>query len=254
MSLSSVKSDGLLATELENEHEVRDLIHLFPLGEEGVPQGSALSALCANIVLADFDAELNARDITTVRYLDDFIILGRNKKATLKAWNSAQKILKSLNMECHDPHDGAGKACMGTMADGVDFLSFHIDDRNVYPSKKVRDNFVNDVRDTIHNAKKAINSVKDEPRRAEPRFVQSLGLLDRKIRGWGDAFSATTMRFTLAQLDKQIDVLIKGYLNWFGRVRGGRSANHQRRLMGIALLIDTIRYDPKHVAKNETTT
>ncbi len=148
-----------LATELENENEVRELIHLFPLGEEGVPQGSALSALCANIVLVDFDVELNGRGITTVRYLDDFIILGCNKRATLKAWASAQKILKSLNMDCHDPSESTGKASMSLIAQGVEFLSFHIDENGIYPSKKVRADFLNDLRDAIHASKKAINSV-----------------------------------------------------------------------------------------------
>ena len=38
-----------LETELANEDAVREDLDLFPLGDEGVPQGSALSALCANI-------------------------------------------------------------------------------------------------------------------------------------------------------------------------------------------------------------
>ncbi|MGH6823492.1 MAG: reverse transcriptase domain-containing protein [Methylocella sp.] len=228
-----------LATELENEDEVRELIHLFPLGEEGVPQGSALSALSANIVLAKFDEELNGRGMTTIRYLDDFIILGQTRNTTIKSWTSAQKILKSLNMECHDPNAGTGKASTGTIAADVDFLSYHIDDKSIYPSKEAREKFLRDLRDTIRNARKAISSVKDEPRRAEPRFIQSLSLLDRKIRGWGDAFSATTMGLIFTQLDSEIDKIVEAYLHWFGRVRRGRSLKHQRRLLGIALLTDT---------------
>ncbi len=209
-----------LVTELKNEDEVRELIDLFPLGDEGVPQGSSLSALCANIVLAKFDEELNGGGITTIRYLDDFIILGRTKQATFEAWTLAQKILKSLNMECHDANAGTGKASMGTISDGVDFLSYHIDETSIYPSKEAREKFLRDLRDTISNARKAIRSVKDEPRRAEPRFIQSLSLLDRKIRGWGDAFSATTKRLLFCQLDSEIEKTVGVYVLVCARAQG----------------------------------
>ena len=109
--------------------------------------------------------------------------------------------MKSLGMECHDPSAATGKAAMGEIAGGFDFLSFRIDHESIFPSRKARTNFLGDLCDTITNAKKTINAVKDDPRRAEPRFIQSLDLLDRKIRGWGDAFSATTKRVVLAQLD-----------------------------------------------------
>jgi RNA-directed DNA polymerase len=98
-----------LSTELSNEEEVRELIRLFPVGEIGVPQGSALSALCANIILSAFDKKLNGRGILTVRYLDDFVILGPNKSAVEKAWLVAVTDLKALGMECHDPAQGTGK-------------------------------------------------------------------------------------------------------------------------------------------------
>jgi hypothetical protein len=128
---------------------------------------------------------------------------------------------------------------MGEIACGFDFLSFYIDDESIYPSRKARTDFLVDLRDTIKNAKKDIYAVKNEPRRAEPRFIQSLNLLDKKIRGWGDAFSATTKRLLFAQVDAQIDEMYEEYLRWFGRVRRGRSMTHRRRLLGVALLIDS---------------
>jgi hypothetical protein len=228
-----------LATELSNEAEVRELLHLFPTREVGVPQGSALSALSANIILAEFDAKLNGRGITTIRYLDDFVIVGPSKRVVLKAWNRAQLLLKCLGMECHDPSAGTGKAAMGEIAGGFDFLSFHIDGKNVYPSKEARTKLLSDLRDEIRIARRTIATVKDEPRRAEPRFVQSLALVDQQIRGWGDAFTSTTMRVVFSQLDAKIADMLDSFLAWFERLRRGRSVTHQRRLMGIALLIDT---------------
>lgn len=230
-----------LATELANEPEVRELIHLFPLGDIGVPQGSALSALCANVVLAGLDSDLNARGLCMIRYLDDFVILGRSRDAVMKGWRRAQTILSSLGMECHDPAAGTGKADMGEVSRGFEFLSFHIDDNDVYPTRAIQSEFLSDLADTIQTAKHELKAVGAEPRRAEPRFIQSMNLLDRKIRGWGDAFEATTMRIVFAQLDAKIDDMLAAYRRWFAQISLGRSVTEKRRLIGIALLADTRR-------------
>jgi RNA-directed DNA polymerase len=232
-----------LATELENEEEVRDQLNLFPLGDTGVPQGSALSTLCANIVLASFDAELNTRSLHTVRYLDDFVILGASKAAVVKGWQRAQLMLNELGMECHDPAAGTGKASMGEVANGLEFLSFHIDNHDIYPTTSAQRAFIADIKTAIRNAKRTLNETGDVPRRAEDKFVQSLNLIDRKIRGWGDAFASTTKRVVFPQLDVKLDQIVEDYRGWFRRVYHGRSATHQRRLLGVALLGDTVRND-----------
>ena len=48
---------------------------------EGVPQGGPLSPLLANIMLDDFDKELEQRDHSFVRYADDFMIFVKSKRA-----------------------------------------------------------------------------------------------------------------------------------------------------------------------------
>ena len=97
-----------------------------------------------------------------------------------------------------------------------------------------------DLQETIRITKKVIVSVKYEPRRVEARFVQSLNLPDRRIRGWGDAISPTIIRVIFAKLDAIIDKLVSNYMRWFGRLRYNRPATYQRRIMGIALLVDTV--------------
>jgi RNA-directed DNA polymerase len=49
--------------------------------EEGTPQGGPLSPLLANILLDDFDKELERRGLRFARYADDFIILVRSRRA-----------------------------------------------------------------------------------------------------------------------------------------------------------------------------
>ncbi|MGD0563079.1 MAG: reverse transcriptase domain-containing protein [Roseiarcus sp.] len=234
-----------LETELSNPEAVREWIDLFPLGDEGVPQGSALSALCANIVLHEFDKQLNGRGVTTVRYLDDFVILAPTKKAADKTWKRAATILKLLGLEAHDPALNTGKAAQGEIKDGFAFLSFQIGHRQFAPSREAKTKFLDDLQKTIREAKKQIVQLGVPARRAEPAFVQSLALVDRKVRGWGDAFRSTTQRNEFDQLDREIDRLIDGYLRWFREKTRSAAPRERRRKMGIAVLLDTQHPNPK---------
>ena len=56
---------------------------------EGVPQGSPLSPLLANILLDELDKELEQRGHRFARYADDFIILMRSRVA-------AERVMKSI--------------------------------------------------------------------------------------------------------------------------------------------------------------
>lgn len=227
-----------LKTELANEDEVRELLHLFPLEETGVPQGSALSAFCANVILREFDEEMNRREMCCVRYLDDFVILGRSKRAVDRTWQRAKSMLADLGLECHDPESRSGKASMGEVRNGFEFLSFSIKGGSVVPSKKAQLELLGDLRNTIQTAKSNIASIIGTTRRAEPAFVHSMVLLDRKIRGWGDAFSASTDSLVFSQLDNRIGQLLDTYRYWFTRQIGRWDERDRRRGYGISLLVD----------------
>lgn len=230
-----------LKTELANEEEVRDFLTLFPLQEIGVPQGSSLSALVANILLRDFDLELNTRGITCVRYLDDFVILGRSQRAVELAWRRGAQILTNLGLEYHDPAARSAKASKGHIREGFDFLSYHFSSAHLYPSNEAQRKLIQDLTITIRDAKKAIIESRGAFRRAEPRFVQSLALIDRKVRGWGDAFSSTNDGLVFSRLDKEIDRLVVTYRRWFQSTAKGWRPDEARRAYGIALLSDTSR-------------
>ena len=61
---------------------------------EGVPQGGPLSPLLANIVLDDFDKELEQRGHRFVRYADDFLIFVRSKRAAVRIGRNIIRFLK----------------------------------------------------------------------------------------------------------------------------------------------------------------
>ncbi len=228
-----------LKTELANAKELRADLELFPTGKIGVPQGSALSALCANIVLVDFDRNLNGRGITTIRYLDDFVILGPTKQAVEKAWKEGQMILKSVGLEAHDPSAASGKASKGQVSDGFDFLSFTIRGKTAAPCSSAKAKLLRDIDQVIRDTKREINDATGLPRRRETRLVQSLALIDKKVCGWGDAFRSSTQRLAFVHMDAEVADRVEKLLLWFGRHTKGCSKAERMRKMGIALLADT---------------
>ncbi|OGC07293.1 group II intron reverse transcriptase/maturase [candidate division KSB1 bacterium RBG_16_48_16] len=66
---------------------------VFPT-TEGVPQGGPLSPLLANVMLDDFDKELEKRGHRFARYADDFVILVKSKRAAERVFASVSKFLE----------------------------------------------------------------------------------------------------------------------------------------------------------------
>jgi len=118
--------DRALDTELENLDELAEHKVLFPIGDDGVAQGSALSTLAGNIVLNNFDNVLNGRNICCLRYVDDYLILGPDESRVKKAFESSQALLSSLGMRAYSPREHREKADHGQIADGFTFLGCDI--------------------------------------------------------------------------------------------------------------------------------
>ncbi|SDX55006.1 Retron-type reverse transcriptase [Albimonas donghaensis] len=230
-----------LRVELENADDplVREWLSLFPDGEIGVPQGSSLSAFCANVVLAEFDAALNDRGITMVRYIDDFVILGPNQRAVNKAWERGLKILNGLGLEAHTPRRGGAKASFGDSADGFDFLSFHFRGCQVGVSRDAKQRLIQEVRGDLSKARRDIGRSTKLPRRAEPRFAQALVAVDRKVRGWGDSFRIVDQRVQFSQVDEVISDEVERFIRWYVRQSAEAPSGERMRSLGVALLADT---------------
>jgi group II intron reverse transcriptase/maturase len=62
--------------------------------KEGTPQGGPLSPLLSNIVLDEFDKELEKRGLCFVRYADDCVIFVRSKRAANRVMESISRFIE----------------------------------------------------------------------------------------------------------------------------------------------------------------
>lgn len=71
--------------------------------EEGTPQGGPLSPLLSNIMLDDFDKELEKRDLRFVRYADDSNTYVRSEKAGIRVMAASVRYLsKKLKLKVNE--------------------------------------------------------------------------------------------------------------------------------------------------------
>lgn len=85
----------------------------------GLPQGSPLAPLLANLFLDEFDEILLGRDYRLVRYADDFVVLCRNVDEALAARELARAALARLGLTFNEQ-----KTAIRSIDDGFTYLGY----------------------------------------------------------------------------------------------------------------------------------
>jgi RNA-directed DNA polymerase len=80
--------------------EVYNGVSIVPLAS-GIPQGSVVSPMLANLYLDRLDEELAAAGLVTVRYADDFVLLCREETETGAAMEVTDGLLEELALDLH---------------------------------------------------------------------------------------------------------------------------------------------------------
>lgn len=228
-----------ITTDLANIDALRlqGLDDIFPLGVEGVAQGSPLSPLIANLYLHDFDKTMNDGEVICLRYIDDFLILGKDIGCVDRAFNKAQKELKKLSLHAYQPSATSDKASRGPTADGFDFLGCFVSAGLLQPSKATRERFKkrikSDLEASIRVMKYSVEAGNISPKGSYSGALQNL---DRVILGWGKAFSFCSNGQWIKGLDDYITGALAQYelekRNLFQKSNG----TDQRRMLGVRLL------------------
>lgn len=85
----------------------------------GLPQGSPISPMLANLMLEDFDADLRAQGMKLVRFADDFVVLCKNKHQANEAARRAEQSLNELGLTLNQK-----KTHIGEFTDSFNFLGY----------------------------------------------------------------------------------------------------------------------------------
>jgi len=99
-------------------------------GAAGVPQGSPLSPLLANIYLAEFDRRVGRRHVL-VRYADDLVVLCATEEEARKAREEVEAALNDEGLSMKPEKTRVTRFDLG-----VDFLGYHVSSRGLEPSER----------------------------------------------------------------------------------------------------------------------
>lgn len=211
---------------------------LFPNDEIGIAQGSPLSTLCGNVLLREFDAAMNQKGVTCIRYADDFVLLAERPHVLRTAMEEALARLAELKLSARDPFSpkvDRTKAQKGHVNEGFDFLGCHIRGTRVAPSKSSKDEFLQHVQDLLKNG---LHTIREAPSNQEkPRGVAGvISDLQHMSRAWAKAYSFCTDKLQFQQLDDEVDGRLQMFLNRVRRTMRQRSSRETRLLLGVGLL------------------
>jgi RNA-directed DNA polymerase len=107
----------------------------------GVPQGGPLSPLLANIILDDFDKELERRGLRFTRYADDFLIFVKSQRAGDRVGQSIRRFLeRKLKLKVNENKSRVGPT------NETEFLGFAFKKTKICWSEKAFQEFKRRVR------------------------------------------------------------------------------------------------------------
>ena len=223
--------DEATRTELENLAELGAAASIFPEDDSGVPQGCALSTLLGNALLRGFDAQMNARGIVCLRYVDDFLLLGRDTSHVKKAFASAQRALGEMGFEAYDPVIHPGKAASGSTERGFEFLGCEIKGGRAAPSRAKREELFGRVDALLRRSERFFE-------RPGPQLGSRLGLaptlhtLDRLLEGFRASYRFCQADEVFAALGRAVDGRVEKYLRLHRRA-AARDPAQRASLRGV---------------------
>lgn len=90
--------------------------------ERGIPQGSPISPLLANLYLGDLDKTLLAQGYRVVRYADDFIVLCKSRPEAVDALHLSEDVLNLLSLRIEPDKTRITSFEQGFRFLGADFI------------------------------------------------------------------------------------------------------------------------------------
>src|ERR1700686_934076 len=196
--------------------------------DEGTPQGGPLSPLLSNIVLDEFDRELERRGLRFARYADDSNIYVRSRRAGERVMESITRfIMSKLKLQVNQQKSAVARPWARKFL-GFSFTSAGTPQRRIAP--KAVDRFKERIRElTSRNRGVSIERMAEE--------------LSRYLRGWIGYFGKCETPSVLAGLEQWLRRRIRSAV-WKQWKRGpARFAELRRRAVNADLAAQTAGSD-----------
>ena len=230
---TNLEIDNLAEMEKKHGTAFRDM---FIFDQTGAPQGCCLSPLIGNILLYDFDIQMNSKDITCLRYLDDFILFGPSYAAVRKAYKKAQRLLGQNGLEAYDLETRKDKTGQGKVTEPFEFLGVEFRGTTIRPSVASKDRMINSVREILGTILKTESQ-------NHHSLVSALYIISNKIRGWGNQYKFCNDTRFMGSIDAEITQLLVPYFFKFISEIKPFDQKKQSCLIGIWSLKDCAK-DP----------
>lgn len=236
-----------LEVHLGNPDELKGYTDLFPKGGIGVAQGSSLSAFAGNVLLFDMDHALNAMGVTSIRYIDDILMVSAHEADLDRAIGYAETTLSGFKFGLYSASDGSGKADRGECSRAINFLGCTIQPKRCVPSAQSIKSMKDGVRETLSKSKSAIKEAVRKGEGLDPKLSQSgtLDSLGRRLYGWQKAFSFCTEPQPFQQLDDFVSRQVSDYQAVVDRTLKQASVSVQMSVYGIPSTRDMFEMSKK---------
>ena len=163
--------------ELSNMAELREKSGEFPIGDIGVAQGNSLSPLLGNIILFEFDRQMNAGDCRCIRYIDDFIILAPTRAAALARMKRSVLLLAIHKMELSKEKSSKEPQPINR---SFEFLGIELSNGLIRPASKAQSKHLNSLKMVFEESTKSLREYRAG---AEFKKTNSLVATLRRVDG-----------------------------------------------------------------------
>lgn len=182
--------------------------------DEGTPQGGPLSPLLSNILLTDWDRELERRGHVFCRYADDCNIYVRSKVAGEQLLKHMKAFLANdLKLQINDAKSACAKPSTRT------FLGY-----SLTAQRQAR------LRIAPHSLQRLVARVKELLRQGRGRsLTHTIETLNPVLRGWVGYFQYTQVRSVLEKLDGWLRRRLRCLLWRQAKHRQGRTSMLRRQ-------------------------
>ena len=226
--------ESAIAVELSNMAALKEKAETFPIYDIGVAQGNSLSPLLGNILLFDFDNQMNEGDCRCIRYIDDILILGPSKKAVKARLKRATRHLTQFGMLFGNSKTLSEPISVNSP---FEFLGIELNNGIIRPSEKAQKKFLGSLNKNFTESQKSFRESKSgKSLKKEQSLLSTLRRVDGILLGWGKHYRFCNDKILMKNIDERVSKEIRKYLDEYSRFVTPSDSMRRRELLGVELL------------------